>query len=115
MLTLYGIPNCDTVRKARKWLEAHGVAFAFRDLRKEGVSEAELKAWVTRLGRDTLLNRRGRTWRELPAAQRDAISSDADAVALMQACPTVIKRPVLVDGSRCLCGFSETEYEKLLR
>lgn len=111
-LTLYGIVNCDTVKKARVWLDAHGVAFAFHDFRKAGVDADVLGRWVDRLGWELLLNRAGTTFRKLPEAERTGLDRDR-AVALMLAHPSAIKRPVLVDGDRVEVGFKPDRYAAL--
>lgn len=113
-IVLYGIANCDTVRKARAWLERHDLAFEFRDFRKAPVSATQLQAWATQLGWDTLLNRRGATWRQLPEAERDTITDASAAIRLMQAKPAVIRRPVLERGALLLTGFDEPAWNRLL-
>ena len=112
MTILYGIPNCDTVRKARKWLTAHEVDFQFHDFRKDGLSAKQLKHWAQAVGWETLLNRRGQTWRKL-SAKAKADLTEAGALKLMQAEPTLIKRPVLEVKSRVHVGFKDTDYEEL--
>ena len=112
MTTLYGIANCDTVRKARKWLSAHEVDFQFHDLRKDGLSAKQLKHWVQAVGWETLLNRRGQTWRKLPDKAKADIN-EASALKLMQAEPTLIKRPVLEIKSQIHVGFKESDYQNL--
>lgn len=112
MTILYGIPNCDTVRKARKWLTTHGVEYQFHDLRKDGLSAKQLKYWAQTVGWETLLNRRGQTWRKLPANAK-ADLTEAGALKLMQAEPTLIKRPVLEIKPRVHVGFKDTDYEEL--
>ena len=93
--TLYGIPNCDTVKKARTWLTDHGVAYVFHDFKKQGVPAELLPQWLTAVGWQTLVNRKGTTWRKLDDATRDAVTDDASAMTLMLAHPSVIKRPVV--------------------
>ncbi len=95
-LTVYGIPNCDTVKKARAWLTEHGVAYAFHDFKKQGVPAELLPEWLTSAGWQTLVNRKGTTWRKLDEAIRLGVVDDASATALMVAHPSVIKRPVVV-------------------
>ena len=112
MIKLYGIPNCDTMKKARKWLEAHGVEYEFHDYKKSGVPEAALKTWVKKVGWESLLNRRGTTWRKLDDNTKDSIDQ-ASAIKLMLAQPSIIKRPVLVSGKTLLVGFDEGAYGKL--
>jgi Spx/MgsR family transcriptional regulator len=109
---LYGIKNCDTVKKARKWLEAHGVDYRFHDFRADGLDEARLRGWVIELGWETLVNRRGTTWRQLPAEVRESID-EASAIALMLGNPALIKRPVLDLGERRVVGFSDQAYTDL--
>lgn len=108
--TLYGIPNCDTVKKARVWLDQHGVAFAFHDYKKAGIDRPRLEAWVARHGWETVLNRAGTTFRKLPEADKADLDSDR-AIALMLAHPSMIKRPVLDLGDRTLVGFKPEIYE----
>lgn len=107
--TLYGIPNCDTVKKARKWLEAQGIAYVFHDLRQDGVEAVRLDHWTRALGWERLLNRRSTTWRQLPETAKLDLD-DTKAQVLMLAQPTLIKRPVLEHGETVLAGFSEPAY-----
>ncbi len=94
MLTLYGIPNCDTVKKARAWLTEQGIAHTFHDFKKQGVPADRLAAWVDALGWETLLNRQGTTWRKLDEPTKAAVVDATSAQALMRAQPSIIKRPV---------------------
>ncbi len=115
MLTMYGIPNCDTVKKARAWLDRHGVAYDFHDYKKRGITAATLQHWCDTLGMDQLLNRRGTSWRKLDDAERAAAdASEKRALQLMMANPSLIKRPLLDTGNRLLAGFSEESYRSLL-
>ena len=95
MITLYGIPNCDTVKKARAWLNDRSIDHGFHDFKKQGVPEAELGGWLNAVGWETLVNRKGTTWRKLPEAERHAVTDSASARALMLAHASVIKRPVV--------------------
>ena len=113
-ITLYGIPNCDTVKKARKWLEANGIDYRFHDFRKDGLDAKQLKRWTDALGWETVLNRKGTTWRQLPEDARNAVDAKS-AAKLMLEQPTLIKRPVLEQGNNVRCGFSETEYSATLK
>ncbi|MDO1558321.1 arsenate reductase [Brevundimonas sp. 2R-24] len=108
--TLYGIPNCDTVKKARVWLDGRGIAYAFHDYKKQGAPEAALRAWVDELGWETVLNRAGTTFRALPEADRADLNADK-AVRLMLAQPSMIKRPILDLGDRRIAGFKPEIYE----
>lgn len=112
MTTLYGIKNCDTVRKARKWLEAHNIEYTFHDVRSDGLDKKDLSAWVKSVGWEALLNRRGTTWRQLPDKDKETIN-EASAIQLMLAQPTLIKRPVLVHQKIAHVGFKPAEYEAL--
>lgn len=112
MITLYGIPNCDTVKKARAWLAARGVAHGFHDFRTQGLEEARLRGWARELGWEALLNRAGTSFRKLPEAERTGLD-EARALALMLAQPTLIKRPVLDLGERRVLGFRPELYAAL--
>ncbi len=112
-MILYGIPNCDTVKKARTWLDQNARAYAFHDYKKAGVPEAELSGWVERLGWETVLNRSGQTFRKLPDADKADLDAEK-AVALMLAHPSAIKRPILVDGDTLIAGFSADRYAEAL-
>ena len=113
MTTIYGIKNCDTMKKARRWLDEHNVAYEFHDFKKAGIDEKTLASWCKKLSWETLLNRRGTTWRKLPDKIKDTIN-EKSAIKLMLEQPSIIKRPVLKKGSTCLVGFDEQEYRKLL-
>lgn len=108
-MILYGIRNCDTVKKARAWLDARGVVHAFHDYKTAGIDEACLRAWAAELGWERLLNRAGTTFRKLPEADKADLDADK-AVALMLAQPSMIRRPVLDIGDRRLLGFSDALY-----
>ena len=107
---LYGIPNCDTIKKARKWLEEKGVAYAFHDYKKAGVTADMLRGWADELGWEVLLNKAGTTFRQLPDAEKQGLDRDK-AIALMVANPSMIKRPVLDLGARRVVGFKPELYE----
>jgi Spx/MgsR family transcriptional regulator len=113
-MDLYGIANCDTVKKARAWLTAQGLDYRFHDYKKEGVDRQLLQAWCDAAGWETLLNRRGTTWRRLSEAEREGVDQGR-ALALMCAQPSLIKRPVLVIGDTVEVGFSEARYRELCR
>ncbi len=99
MITLYGIPNCDTVKRARGWLDEHGVAYQFHDFKKQGVPQAALDRWLDGPGWEALVNRRGTTWRQLDEAARAAVVDAASARAVLLANPSLIKRPVVEWGA----------------
>ena len=110
---VYGIPNCDTVKKARGWLDGRGVGYVFHDYKKEGADPAKLAAWVAAKGWETVLNRRGTTFRQLGEADRADIDA-AKAVRLMQAHPSTIKRPVVEYPGGLLVGFDAGEWQGAL-
>lgn len=112
MITLYGIPNCDTIKKARKWLSDNGKDYNFHDYKKQGVPEKELRSWVKQLGWETLLNKRGTTWRKLDEATKASVD-EASAIQIMLDNPSIIKRPVLSSAKTLLVGFSADEYAQL--
>jgi len=107
--TLYGIKNCDTMKKARAWLDSHGVAYGFHDYKAEGIDRARLTRWVKEVGWETLLNRAGTTFRKLDEADKTDLT-ESRAIALMLAQPSMIKRPVLDVGGRVLVGFKPEIY-----
>src|SRR3954451_4898504 len=111
--TIYGIKNCDTMKKARLWLDSHGVAYGFHDYKSEGIERERLVHWVKQLGWEVLLNRAGTTFRKLADADKQDLG-ETTAIALMQAQPSMIKRPVLDLGGRLLVGFKPEIYEKEL-
>lgn len=109
MVTIHGIKACDTMKKARAWLDAHGVAYAFHDYKTQGIARAKLEAWVRAEGWEVLLNRAGTTFRKLPEADK-ADLDDSKAIALMLAHPSAIKRPVLETGQQVIVGFKPEIY-----
>jgi arsenate reductase (glutaredoxin) len=109
-ITLYGIPNCDTVKKSRAWFEAQSKAYVFHDFKKQGVPELALREWVNALGWEVLVNRKGTTWRKLDASAQAAVMDAASAVAIMLANPSVIKRPVVVHGAKITAGYVPEEW-----
>lgn len=116
MIKVYGIPNCDTVKKARSWLEGQGLPYEFHDYKKAGVPPALIPPWQAALGWEPLLNRSGTTWRKLDEAVRAAVVDAASAAALMQAQPSVIKRPLVDWGDgRLSLGFKPEQFEALRR
>ena len=109
---LFGIPNCDTIKKARRWLEANGVDYDFHDYKKLGVPEKKLKNWIKQAGWETVLNKRGTTWRKLDDDVKDNMD-DASARKVMLDNPSIIKRPILESGNTLLIGFNEADYLKI--
>ena len=116
MLILYGIPNCNTVKKARDWLAANHVAYQFHDFKKQGVSTTLLENWLTQIPREQLINRAGLTWRGLQASEKDNVVDNASVMALMLANTSLIKRPVLEKNGKIIhLGFDETAYKELIK
>lgn len=113
MIKIYGIPNCDTMKKARKWLQDNNLDYEFHDYKKQGVPEKNLKQWIKKAGWETLLNKRGTTWRKLDDDIKNNID-EASSIRVMLDNPSTIKRPVLEDGKTLLVGFKEAEYKTLL-
>ncbi len=110
---MYGIPNCDTIKKARVWLEGHGVGYVFHDYRAQGLEADRLAAWIEELGWEVLLNKSSATFRALPEPDKQGLDAEK-AKALMLANPTMIKRPVLDLGNRFLVGFRPDVYQREL-
>ena len=113
-ITIYGIKNCDTMKKAFVWLDTHGVTYSFHDYKKEGIDKARLERWSKALGWEKLLNRAGTTFRKLPDAEKEGLNAGR-AIALMQAQPSMIKRPVLDVGGTILAGFDPDAYKMALK
>jgi len=112
MTILYGIKNCDTMKRARTWLDGHKVAYQFHDYKAEGIDKPTLEAWARKVGWEVLLNRAGTTFRTLPDADKEALT-EKKAIALMLAQPSMIKRPVLEAKGKLTVGFKPEDYKKL--
>jgi arsenate reductase (glutaredoxin) len=110
-IIIYGIKNCDTMKKARAWLDGHGVAYDFHDYKTAGIAKDKLTQWSDEVGWETLLNRAGTTFKKLPDADKEGLN-ERKALALMEAQPSMIKRPVLDLGGKLLVGFKEDVYAK---
>jgi len=113
MIKIYGIPNCDTMKKARKWLDKNNLEYEFHDYKKLGVPEKNLMQWVTKAGWETVLNKRGTTWRKLDDKIKNGINENS-AIQVMIDNASAIKRPVLESGKLLFIGFNESEYKTLL-
>lgn len=113
MIVVYGIKNCDTMKKARAWLDGHDIAYTFHDYKTAGIEKARLEGWVSQMGWETLLNRAGTTFRKLPDTEKEGLTQKK-AIALMLAQPSMIKRPVLEKAGKITVGFRREDYEKLL-
>jgi arsenate reductase len=112
--TIYGIKNCDTMKKARAWLDGHGVSYDFHDYKAAGISREKLREWSDKAGWETLLNRAGTTFRKLSDADKEGLN-ERKAIALMLAQPSMIRRPVLEAGGKLLVGFKPDVYAKEVR
>lgn len=112
MTTLYGIKNCDTIRKARRWLKEQDIEYHFHDLREDGINKTRLNTWINAFGWEQLLNRRGTTWRQLPAVVRDGIDRDSATNVMLQQ-PAIIKRPLLEHDRQLYLGYSEARYAEI--
>ncbi|MFC1309007.1 MAG: ArsC family reductase [gamma proteobacterium symbiont of Ctena orbiculata] len=112
MVKLYGIPNCDTMKKAIRWLDEHGITYQFHNYKKVGVDEKLLRQWVDRVGWEALLNRRGMMWRRLDDSVKAEINEE-NAIRVMLETPSIIKRPVLETDKTLNVGFTEKAYSKL--
>ena len=113
-VTIYGIKNCDTMKKARAWLDAHDVSYAFHDYKVVGIDRARLEGWARKVGWETLVNRSGTTFRKLPEKDKEGLG-EHKAMTLMLAQPSLIKRPVLEAGGKLLVGFKPDDYEQAVR
>ena len=109
---LYGIKNCDTIKKARKWLTENGVEYTFHDVRSDGIDAETIESWVQQVDWETVLNRRGTTWRKLDSAVQESTNRD-NVVALLLAHPAMIKRPVLNVGGAVTIGFKDNQYQAI--
>ena len=110
-VTVYGIANCDTIKKAKKWLDRENIEYRFHDYRKQGLDADLLRKWVAHLGWESLLNRRGTTWRKLPDDVKNNINSDS-AIEIMLENPAIIKRPLLIKGDSMMLGFNDSQYRE---
>jgi arsenate reductase len=111
-ITIYGIKNCDTMKKARAWLDQHGVDYAFHDYKAAGIERAQLERWAKKVGWETLINRAGLTFKKLPDKDKEGLTEEK-ALALMLKQPSMIKRPVLeLGGGKLLVGFAPEQYDK---
>lgn len=113
-VTIYGIKNCDTMKKARTWLDKHDVTYSFHDYKTEGIDRSRIEGWIKKVGWEVLLNRAGTTFRKLPEKDRDGVT-EKKAVLLMLTQPSIVKRPVLEIGSELIVGFKPEVYAATFR
>ncbi len=114
-IDLYGIPNCDQVKKARTWLAAQGMPYVFHDFKKTGIQRPWIDTWLTDITWDVLINRKGTTWRGLPESRKAAVTDADSAAALMLESPSIVKRPVLFTGNTTYVGFSDDLYQQIFK
>ena len=114
MNILYGISNCDTVRQARQWLDEREIPYEFHDVRQQGVNPVQLRAWVADVGWETLVNKRGKTWRQLPEQARENMNESL-ALVVIEEKPTLLKRPVLETAKQLVVGFDSDNYRKIFQ
>lgn len=114
-MKVYGITNCNTVKKALDWLKEHHVAYEFHDFKKAGISDEKLQEWDKKAGYEKFLNKQGLTWKQLDPQVKESIKTDADALALLKQKTSMIKRPVIEDGDFLFFGFDENAYQRLLK
>ncbi len=114
MITLYGIPNCGSVKKARDWLESQGIAYEFHDFKKAGIDKDTIAQWMKQVSWEVLVNKKGTTWRGLPDTTKASVTTASSATQLMMANPSVIKRPVLCKSKTVMVGFDADTYEEHL-
>jgi len=112
MITLYGIKNCDTVKKARKWLDGHGVDYRFHDFRDDGIDRKAVAGWISELGWETVVNKRSTSWKALDESARSNMN-DTSALAAIMEQPTLVKRPLLDTGAERFTGFSADSYNRI--
>jgi len=112
---IYGIPNCDTTKKAMAWLEKNKIPFSFHDYRQQGIAEKKLNDWCTKKGWETVFNKRSTTWRELPEAEQKKITGQPAAVKTMSKHNSIIKRPIMEKGDDLVVGFNEEQYNKHIK
>lgn len=111
MITLYGIPNCNTVRKARNWLKIHGVDYIFFDVRKDGLTREVVNSWIRQLGWEQIVNKRGTSWKKLSPKVQEALNEKTAATLVLDT-PTLVKRPVIDFDGKIIVGFDEKTYEQ---
>lgn len=112
MTIIYGIKNCDTVKKARQWLDSHNVDYSFHDFRKDGLEKSKVAQWLEKVGPDTLINKRGTTWKQLPEPEKTRLTDDRNIDVICDN-PTLIKRPVIESGREIIVGFKESDFQNL--
>ena len=114
-IIVYGIPNCDTTKKTITWLNKNKISFCFHDYKQDGISKQKLETWCSKLGWETIFNKRSTTWRELSEAEQKKITGQAAAIKIMMEHNSIIKRPVIEIGSKLVVGFNENEIKRAIK
>jgi arsenate reductase len=114
-MTVYGIPNCDTVKKSLDWLKKNKIDYEFHDYKKSGITKAKLEAWSKKVGWEVLVNKKGTTWRKLTPEEQEKVTNQSAAIKVMMENNSIIKRPVVEAGEKLLVGFNETDFIKQLK
>jgi Spx/MgsR family transcriptional regulator len=114
-MTVYGIPNCDTVKKSLDWLKKNKIDYEFHDYKKSGITKAKLEAWSKKVGWEVLVNKKGTTWRKLTPEEQEKVTTQSAAIKVMMENNSIIKRPVVEAGEKLLVGFNETDFIKQLK
>ncbi|HTC01442.1 MAG TPA: ArsC family reductase [Ferruginibacter sp.] len=114
-MTVYGIPNCDTVKKSLDWLKKNKIDYEFHDYKKSGITKAKLEAWSKKVGWEVLVNKKGTTWRKLTREDQEKVTTQSAAIKVMMENNSIIKRPVVEAGEKLLVGFNETDFIKQLK
>jgi len=114
-MTVYGIPNCDTVKKSLDWLKKNKIDYEFHDYKKSGITKAKLEAWSKKVGWKVLVNKKGTTWRKLTPEEQEKVTTQSAAIKVMMENNSIIKRPVVEAGEKLLVGFNETDFIKQLK
>jgi Spx/MgsR family transcriptional regulator len=114
-MTVYGIPNCDTVKKSLDWLKKNKIDYEFHDYKKSGITKAKLEAWSKKVGWEVLVNKKGTTWRKLTPEEQEKVTTQSAAIKVMMENNSIIKRPVVEVGEKLLVGFNETDFIKQLK
>lgn len=114
-ITVYGIPNCDTTKKAMNWLKRHEIDFTFHDYKQQGINKQKLEHWCQRKGWETIFNKRSTTWREFPEATQKKVINQSAAIKIMLDNNSIIKRPIIEAGKDLVVGFNDAEYQKTFK
>lgn len=115
MIILYGIPNCDSTRKAEKWLQAHAITYRLHNYKEQGITSQKLKQWCSKAGWQIIFNKRSSTWKQVMKAYEGLVNNQAEAIQIMQQHHSIIKRPIIEAGEQLIVGFDEKQYQQLVK